>query len=190
MIKPVLEIGNPILRNENAEIPVSEISSPEIQEVITDLIDTNRSVNGAGIAAPQIGVNLKIFVVEIADNPRYPYKPNFPLTVIINPKITPLSEKKMRVYEGCLSVPNLRGKVGRFTEIEVEYHDREGVPQKRTIKGITAGTFQHEFDHLQKILFPDRVEDSTTFCTWDSFKQFHEKAFIEYVEGVVAEYGS
>lgn len=190
MIKPVVEIGNPLLRKENTEVPIPEIASPEIQGVVTDLIDTVRSVNGAGIAAPQIGVNLNIFVVEIADNPRYPYKPNFPLTVVINPKVTFLSDKQMQVYEGCLSIPNFRGRVNRFTEIEVAYHDREGAPRKQMIKGVTAGTFQHEYDHLQKVLFTDRVDDTTTLCTLDSFKQFHEQAFISYIKGVVAEYGS
>jgi peptide deformylase len=190
MIKPILEIGDPTLRKENREIPAPEITSPEVQGIIDDLIETNRSVNGAGLAAPQIGVNVQMFVVEVKDNPRYPYKPDYPLTLVVNPKITPLSEKLMQIYEGCLSVPNLRGKVDRYAEIEVEYFDRGGAPQKRVVRGITAGTFQHEYDHLQATLFTDKVKDRATFNSWDSFKRFHEKSFIAYVKEIVDAYGS
>lgn len=190
MIRPILEIGHPLLREKNEEIPAAKISSPEIQEIIDDLIETNRSVKGAGLAAPQIGVNLQMYVVEVKDNPRYPYKPDFPLTLVINPKISAASNKQMHIYEGCLSIPNLRGKIDRFTEIEIEFFDREGAYQEQMIKGITAGTFQHEYDHLQGVLFVDKVNDPKTFCTWDSFKQFYEKKFVEYVNEIVGEYGS
>ena len=146
--------------------------------------------NGAGLAATQVSVPWRIFVVEVKDNPRYPYKPNIPLTVLINPKIEFLTEERFENYEGCLSVPNLRGVVDRCPEINIKAHDRTGEPIEILAKGMTAGTFQHEFDHLDGLLFLDKVTDTKTVCTWDEFKKHHEGDFRKQVEKIVAKYGS
>jgi peptide deformylase len=145
--------------------------------------------HGAGLAAPQVGHSLAIAAVHIRDNPRYPYKPKVPLTVFVNPVLTPLGEETAWVYEGCLSVPNLRGRVRRHMHVRVQALDRYGAPMDFEVRGLTAGTYQHEFDHLEGKLFVDRVEDSTTLCTWDSFDAFHRARFVAEAEAIVARYG-
>ncbi|HEY8426893.1 MAG TPA: peptide deformylase, partial [Sandaracinaceae bacterium] len=122
--------------------------------------------------------------------PRYPYKPNIPLTVLVNPVIEPIGDATFDNYEGCLSVPDLRGVVRRHAEIRVRAWDREGNEIDRVVRGITAGTFQHECDHLDGKLFLDRVTDTTTLCTWKEFAARHEAAFRERVKEIVARYGS
>jgi peptide deformylase len=177
----IAHIGNPLLRQRSRELTREELRSPETQRFIDDLIETMRDANGAGIAAPQVHNPVRIFVVEVKDNPRYPYKPNIPLTVLVNPVITPLTEETFDNYEGCLSVPNLRGVVQRFTEVRVTGWDREGQPFERVARGLTAGTFQHENDHLDGMLFVDRVKDPKTLCTWAEFDRYHKAAFVERI---------
>lgn len=189
MRREIVEIGHPALRGNAEEVPLADISSQKIQRIIDDLIETKRAANGAGLAAPQIAVPLRVFLAEVTDNPRYPYKPNIPLTIIINPKITFLTEKRIAVYEGCLSVPNLRGVVERCPEVRVDGLDRNGEPLGFVAKGISAGTFQHENDHLDGILFLDRVKDAKTFCTWKEFALRHEDSFSRTVKSIVEEYG-
>jgi len=126
MIRNIIEIGNPALREIAKEISQSQVDSEEIQKLIDDLIETMRHANGAGLAATQIAVALRICVIEVNNNPRYPYKPDIPLIVLINPVITFLSEERLSVYEGCLSVPNVRGEVERCPEIRVQALDRGG----------------------------------------------------------------
>jgi len=190
-VHKVLEIGHPMLKQRAQEVDVSEIQSPEVQGWIDDLIDTMRDANGAGIAANQIGNPHRIFVAEVkGNNPRYPYKPPIPLTVIVNPEIQFLSAKTFRNYEGCLSVPNLRGVVERHLEIGVTGFDRDGKPLEFEMRGYSAGTFQHEFDHLDGLLFPYRVTDPLTFCSWESFAEFQQETFAEQVEALVKKWGS
>ncbi|MBX2886702.1 MAG: peptide deformylase [Granulosicoccus sp.] len=186
----IIEIGHPVLREVATEVAPSDLRSAPVQQFIDDLVETKRDANGAGIAANQVANTWRIFVVEIENNPRYPYKPEYPLTVLINPRITFQSDARFNNYEGCLSIPNLRGVVERCPEIRVEGLDREGNEVDFEVKGITAGTFQHELDHLDGILFPDRVTDPKTFCTWNEFKTRYEDGFKKNVEAVVAEYGS
>jgi len=190
MTLEIIEIGHPVLREVATDMSLNQLASPEVQEFIDELIDTKRSANGAGIAANQVANTWRIFVVEIANNPRYPYKPEYPLTVMVNPTITFKSDKRFDNYEGCLSIPNLRGVVPRCPEILVEGFGRGGNKTKFEVKGITAGTFQHELDHLDGILFPDRVEDPKTFCTWNEFTARYEDDFKQNVKQIVAEYGS
>ena len=114
MIYPITKIGDPILRQIAHQVPESEIKSAEVQQFIDDLIETKRAANGAGLAAPQVAKLWRIFVVEVQDNPRYPYKPNYPLTVVINPQITFLTEERFDSFEGCLSIPELRGQLQRL----------------------------------------------------------------------------
>lgn len=187
---PIIEIGNPLLRQIAIEVLVEEISSEEVQHFIDDLIETKRLANGAGLAAPQVSKLWRIFVVEVQDNPRYPYKPNYPLTVVINPRIFFLTEDRYDSYEGCLSVPDLRGVLPRCPEIRVTGYNRFGNPLDRIVLGISAATFQHENDHLNGILFPDKVSDTQTFCTNQEFLKHYEEGFRKTVERIVAQYGS
>ena len=140
---------------------LEELASAETQQFIDDLIDTMRHANGAGIAANQVGVPIRIATIEVGDNPRYPYKPRIPLTVIVNPIIEPIDDELVEINEGCLSVPNLRGSVMRHVNVRVRYLDRDGVAHDEVRRGLTAGTFQHECDHLDGKLFLDRVVDPT-----------------------------
>jgi len=189
-VREVLEIGHPVLASRAQEVEVDAIGSPEVQGWITDLIDTMRDRNGAGIAANQIGIPYRLFVVEVKDNPRYPYKPKIPLTILINPTIEFTSDKTFVNNEGCLSVPNLRGDVVRHLEVRMNGYDEHGNTQSFDVKGYSAGTFQHEYDHLDGVLFPHRVADPKTFCSWDVFAKFKQAAFSKTVEQLVKEWGS
>jgi peptide deformylase len=189
-VREVLTVGHPTLRVPAREVSPEELASAEIQQVIDDLIDTMHAANGAGIAANQIGETVRIATIEVNDNPRYPYKPRIPLTVVVNPIITPLDDEMVEINEGCLSVPNLRGNVMRHVNIRVRYLDRVGVPHDVVKRGLTAGTFQHELDHLDGVLFLDRVTDPTTFTTWEQFERFHRAAFLERITEFVARVGS
>ena len=164
----IAQVGHPVLRERAREVTAEELRSPEIQRLIDDMIETKRAANGAGIAANQIGETLRIAIVEVEPgNPRYPYKPAIPLTVIVNPTLEPVGDETVEITEGCLSVPDLRGSVERHVAVRVRYLDRDGVEHDEVRCGLTAGTFQHEVDHLDGILFLDRVTDPTTFSTWE-----------------------
>jgi peptide deformylase len=177
----ITTIGDPILRQPTSELALQELDSPEVQALIDDLIETRRAAGGAGLAANQVSASKRIAVVEIDASTRYAYKPLFPLTVMVNPVIEPLSEEQLVINEGCLSVPNLRGDVPRFLEIVVRYLDRAGEPNEIVARGLTAGTFQHELDHLDGVLFVDRVIDPTTLSTWDQFERHHQEGFLRRV---------
>lgn len=189
-VLPIVKLGDPVLRQKARPVPPEELASPEMQRFVDDLIDTMHDANGAGLAAPQVGNPVAIAAVHVKDNPRYPYKPNVPLTVFVNPTITPLSEDTALLYEGCLSVPDLRGRVPRWMHIRVQAVDRHGQPLDFEARGLTAGTFQHEFDHLEGLLFVDRVQDPRTFSTWANFDRFHKRAFVEEARALVNRYGS
>jgi peptide deformylase len=190
MIREIVTIGHPVLRERAREVTPDEISSDPIQQLIDDLIDTMRNANGAGIAANQVGEAVRVAVIEVNNNPRYPYKPTIPLTVVINPVIDAIDDERFDVNEGCLSVPNLRGEVSRLVSVRVRYLDRDGVAHDEIKRGLTAGTFQHECDHLDGTLFVDRVTDPTTFSTWEQFERFHRAAFIERISAFVERVGS
>ena len=189
-VRDVLQIGHPILAARAAEVEVEKIISPEVQAWIDDMIDTMRDANGAGIAANQIGLPHRLFVIEVGDNPRYPYKPNVPLTVVINPEIEFLSDETFVSNEGCLSVPQIRANVDRHTEIAVSYFDRDGQKVSKTIRGYSACTWQHEYDHLDGILFPHRVTDPKSFCSWQVFEDFQQADYAAEVEQLVAKWGA
>jgi len=189
--RDIIEIGHPTLARRATEVAEDAIGSAAVQGWIGDLIDTMRAAGGAGIAANQIGLPHRIFVAEVrGDNPRYPYKPEIPLTVIVNPEIEPLSDRTFENYEGCLSVPNLRGVVERHLEIAVSGLDRAGRPLSFEVRGYSAGTYQHELDHLDGVLFPHRVKDPRTFCSWSSFVAFEQEAFAYRVKDLVDEWGA
>lgn len=187
-VKPILSIGDPILRIRSASVPHDEISSAETQKLIDNLIETMRNANGAGLAANQIGETRRVVVIEVNDNPRYPYKPKIPLTVAINPVIEPLDDEMVTINEGCLSVP-LRGDVQRFVNVRVRYYDRDGQEHNEIKRGLTAGTWQHECDHLNGTLITDRA-DPGTLATWDEFEQHQRDAFIERITAFVDRVGS
>ena len=189
-VRTIVAVGDPVLRQRAADVDPADIATPRIQELITDLVDTMRHANGAGIAANQIGVSLRVAVIEVNDNPRYPYKPPIPLTVVINPEIEAIDDELVEINEGCLSVPNLRGSVHRHVNIRVRSFDEHGNARDEVKRGLTAGTFQHECDHLDGKLFLDRVTDPTTFTTWEQFERFHRDAFVERITKFVERVGS
>jgi peptide deformylase len=187
----IREMGDPVLRQEARTVTPEELASPEIQRLIDDMIETMRAANGAGLAAPQVGVLLRIAVIEVRPgNPRYPYKPIIPLTVIVNPELTPLDTVTFATNEGCLSMPNVRGDLLRFENVALRYLDREGNPHEETRRGLTAGTFQHEVDHLHGILFVDRMVDMSSLSTWDEFERHGKDDFVRRIEALVARVGS
>ncbi len=189
-IRKIATIGHPVLRQRSRELSPEELAAPETQRLIDDLVETMRDANGAGLAAPQIHEPVRVVAVEVDRNPRYPYKPRVPLTVLVNPVVQPLSQETFDNYEGCLSVPNLRGVVARFAEIRVTALDRRGQPVDFVAKGLTAGTFQHELDHLDGRLFVDGVTDTTTLTTWGDFDRYHRDAFVERAKQLVDRYGA
>ena len=183
-VLPVVTVGDPVLRERAREVSHDELGSPEVQRLIDDMIETMRAAGGAGLAANQVGDLHRIAVIEVRDNPRYPYKPPIPLTVIVNPTLTPMAEDTFLVNEGCLSVPDLRGDLPRHLAVRVDYLDRQGELLSDVRRGLSAGTFQHEVDHLDGVLFLDRVEDPTTFTTWEQFDRHHKAAFLERIAGL------
>jgi len=189
-VREIVTVGHPVLRERAREITPGELASRDVQTLIDDLVDTMRHANGAGLAANQIGVPLRVAVIEVNDNPRYPYKPRIPLTIVVNPVLEPLGTETVAINEGCLSVPNLRGEVDRFVEVRVRFLDREGREHDEIRRGLTAGTFQHECDHLDGRLFFDRVTDPTTFTTWEQFERYHRAAFVERITEFVRRVGS
>ena len=189
-IRKIATIGHPVLREQARPLTLDELRSPEGQRLIDDMIDTMRDANGAGLAANQVHEAVRIAVIEVANNPRYPYKPSIPLTVVVNPVVTPLDDEMVAINEGCLSVPNLRGEVARHVNVRVQYLDRDGVAHDEVKRGLTAGTFQHELDHLDGVLFLDRVTDPTTLATWEQFERFHRAEFIDRISAFVARVGS
>ncbi len=186
----IIDIGHPTLREVATEVPVEDIKTAPVQEFIDALIQTKRDANGAGIAANQVDNTWRIFVVEVASNPRYPYKPEYPLTVMINPEVTYLTEDRFENFEGCLSIPNLRGVVHRCPIIKVTGYNRDAEPVEFEVRGITAGTFQHEADHLNGVLFTDRLIDPRTLCTWGEFSERYEESFKKMVVEVESTYNS
>jgi peptide deformylase len=180
-VLPIATVGDPVLRERADEIDISELRSDEVQALIDDLIETMRARGGAGLAANQVSSLRRVAVIEVGENSRYPYKPPIPLTVIVNPTIEPLSEQTLLINEGCLSVPDLRGDLERCVEVRVRHLDRDGVPRETIARGLAAGTFQHEVDHLDGVLFLDRVADPRSFATWEQFERHHKAQFLERI---------
>jgi peptide deformylase len=178
---PITTVGDPVLRERTPEMSLEELASPEVQGLIDSLIETRRAAGGAGLAAPQVGSARRVAVVEVDEATRYKYKPLIPLTVIVNPVIEPLDDETLLINEGCLSIPDMRGDVERSVRIRVHYFDRNGDSRSEVVEGLTAGTFQHEVDHLDGVLFLDRVVDTRSLSTWEQFARHGEAAFLERV---------
>ncbi|MFD2367813.1 peptide deformylase [Pseudoduganella sp. GCM10020061] len=160
-VREILRMGDPRLLRV-AE-PVRDFGTPELHRLIEDMFDTMHAANGAGLAAPQIGVNLQLVIYGFRQNPRYPDAPEVPETVLINPVLTPLSEEMEEGFEGCLSVPGMRGSVPRYKRLRYAGFDQAGAPIERDAEDFHARVVQHEVDHLLGILYPMRIRDFSRF---------------------------
>lgn len=165
----IIQLGNPILRQKAAL--VDNIQSERIQKLIEDLMATVAQANGVGIAAPQVAEQERLFIVASRPNPRYPNAPEMEPTAIINPKIMAHSTEIEKGWEGCLSIPGIRGLVPRYQAIEVEYTDRNGKLQKKEFNDFVARIFQHEYDHLDGIVFVDRLDSTFDIVTEQEYQQ-------------------
>jgi peptide deformylase len=161
MIREILRMGDARLLEKSR--PVEAFATAEMRELIADMQDTMRAANGAGLAAPQIGVHLRVVIFGVEANPRYPQAEPVPFTVLINPLLTPLTDELEEGWEGCLSVPGLRGVVPRWTHLHYSGFDPEGEPIEREVRGFHARVVQHECDHLDGILYPMRMRDFSRF---------------------------
>lgn len=160
-IRPVLKMGDPLLLQ--VAKPVAEFDTPELRELLIDMHDTMAALNGAGLAAPQIGVSLQVVIFGVGKNPRYPQVEEVPYTVLINPTLDPLDDVMDESWEGCLSVPGMRGLVPRYRRLRYRGFDQYGKPIDRTVHDFHARVVQHEADHLLGILYPMRIRDLRNF---------------------------
>jgi peptide deformylase len=161
MIRDVLRMGDPRLWQKS--LPVTTFNTPELNELLRDLRDTMAQLNGAGLAAPQIAVPLRVVIFGVTSNPRYPDIEPVPDTVLINPVLAPLSSEEEEGWEGCLSVPGMRGWVPRFRKLRYSGFDEHGERFEREVEGFHARVVQHEVDHLDGVLYPMRIRDFTRF---------------------------
>jgi peptide deformylase len=161
MIRPVLRMGDPILLGRAQ--PVSAFDTPELHALLADMRDTMAHLDGAGLAAPQIGVGLRVVIFGVHANPRYPDAEEVPDTVLINPVLEPIGDELVEGWEGCLSVPGMRGLVPRYRQLRYRGFDEKGTAIDRTVDDFHARVVQHEVDHLDGILYPSRIRDLTKF---------------------------
>lgn len=161
MIRPVLRMGDPRLWQKS--LPVTEFDTPELKELLRDMRDTMAHLDGAGLAAPQIAVPLRVVIFGVTANPRYPDVEPVPDTVLVNPQLAFISDAMEEGWEGCLSVPGMRGWVPRFKKLKYSGFDEHGSKFERTVEGFHARVVQHEVDHLDGILYPMRIRDFTRF---------------------------
>jgi len=161
MIREVLRMGDPRLWQKS--LPVTRFNTSELNELLTDMRDTMAHLNGAGLAAPQIGVLLRVVIFGVKASPRYPGVDDVPDTVLINPELRPLSDELEEGWEGCLSVPGMRGLVPRWHKLHYKGRDEKGMPFERSVEGFHARVVQHECDHLDGVLYPMRIRDFTRF---------------------------
>ena len=179
----IAQIGHPILRNKTKDIPINDIKSDNTQKIIEKMIKTMRKHNGAGLAANQIYEPIRICIIEVLDNPRYKHLNTIPLKVLINPKVIIKKDTAtFNSYEGCLSVPNLRGKVKRYNTINVTYYTMDAKKITEDIKGLESIVYQHEIDHLDGYLFTDKVEDNSTLVTYENYQKYYEEEYKKELE--------
>ncbi len=171
-ILKVARLGHPVLRRVTAPLSLEELQSGATQMFIDDMIETMKEYDGVGLAADQVHESKQLAVLEVADNPRYPEKPKVALTVLVNPKITPLTDETEDDWEGCLSIPDLRGKVPRYTSIHVEAWDRNGNALDFVAQGFHARVIQHEWDHLNGKVYLDRMRDLSTLAFLTEFARY------------------
>jgi peptide deformylase len=172
MIRPICRMGNPILRKVTNNLERDEILSDDFDQLLTDLQDSMKHYGGIGIAAPQIGVDLKVAIVELPEENRYGQKVNLPFTVFINPIMTYLTDEKQGFWEGCLSLPGLRGYVERPSKVQVNYLDEKGNEKVILADGFLATVLQHELDHLEGVLYIDRITDKKLISYQEEYNEF------------------
>jgi len=175
-ILKVARLGHPVIRKPSAAVPKETITSPEIQRLIDDMIETMREYDGVGLAAPQVHVSKQLAVIEVNENRRYPGEGPIPLTILINPKILSASKKQLEDWEGCLSVSELRGKVPRAESLEVETYNRKGEKIRFEARGFFARVIQHECDHLAGKVFLDRMPNLQTLTHLQEFIRYQQEA--------------
>jgi len=163
-ILKVARMGHPILRRVARPVDPTDVETPGFQDLVDSLIETMREYDGAGLAAPQVHEDRRVVVMEVDANPRYPDAPSLPLTVVVNPEVRPLTDERIEVWEGCLSVPDIRGRVSRAAAVELAALDRHGESFTRRFEGFSAAVVQHELDHLDGVLFVDRVADTRSLA--------------------------
>ncbi|MEL7003574.1 MAG: peptide deformylase [Bacteroidota bacterium] len=169
----VIKMGNPILRKVSEEVGLDKISSIEIQTLIDDLIDTMHHFEGAGIAAPQIGILKRVFVIGLqSGNSRYPNKDPFDLLTVVNPEIETINDEEIDSWEGCLSIPDIRGKLKRKKQVLLKGYDRDGQPFDRRLEGFAAIVAQHELDHLDGKLFIDQMKSMESLSFWEEYQKY------------------
>jgi peptide deformylase len=161
MIRDILRMGDPRLLR--VAKPVEDLHAPELKAIIADMYETMHAAGGVGLAAPQIGVDLRLMIFGFDASPRYPDEPPVPVTTLINPWLETLTEETDEGWEGCLSVPGMRGLVHRPAHIRYGGSLESGAPLEREVRGFHARVFQHEFDHLNGVLYPQRIRDMTKF---------------------------
>lgn len=189
-ILKIATLGEPVLRQVARSLTRDELLSSSTQTFIDDLIATMHDADGAGLAAPQVMNSVRICAIEVRpNNPRYPYKPPIPLTVLVNPVLTPLTQETFANEEGCLSVIDLRGTVHRVVHIRVQAWDRLGNVLDFEARGLSAGTFQHECDHLDGKVFVDRA-DPKSLATWKNWDRHRKAAFVERATALVERFGA
>lgn len=164
MVYQVVRLGHPALRQKSAAVDLARVKDAKFQKLVDDMIETMRAYEGVGIAAPQIGLPIAVFCVEYKSNRRYPDMPNIPVYTVINPRLTVTDDTPVKLMEGCLSIPDLRGETPRAKAVKLEGFDREGKPLAFEAKGFHARILQHEYDHLQGRVYLDRVTDKKTLC--------------------------
>ena len=173
-VKPVIRMGHPVLRETAKTLSDEEILSTETKLLVQDMLDTMEAEDGIGIAAPQIGVSKQIALVGVpADSERYPESEESPLYVVINPTIKVIDETPQGFWEGCLSVPGLRGYVERPRKVQVDFKNLEGKSESLVLEEFPATVFQHELDHLFGVLYVDRIKDSKELMFTEEFMEFH-----------------
>ena len=178
-ILKVARLGHPVLRMKASPVDPDKIRTPAVQRFIDDMIDTMHEYDGAGLAANQVHTPAQIAVIEVTSNPRYPEAPSIPLTVVINPVVTPLTKEMEDDWEGCLSVPDMRGRVPRYTEVRLQCLDREGQTIDVVAKEFFARVIQHETDHLDGVLFLDRMKSFESLAFLEEFSRYWSRRDIK-----------
>ncbi|MGH7895170.1 MAG: peptide deformylase [Candidatus Binatia bacterium] len=171
-ILKVARLGHPILRQVAEPVSPEAIGAPEIQRLVDDMLETMEEYDGAGLAAPQVHVSRRIVIYGVHENPRYPDAEEVPLTVLVNPRITPATKETEEDWEGCLSLPDLRGQVPRHTRVRVEAYGRDGTPLRFTAEGFHARVVQHECDHLDGTVYVDRMRSMATLTFLPEFHKY------------------
>ena len=173
-VLPIVRMGHPVLRTVAGEVPLDRLAEPATQRWIDDMVETMHEADGVGLAAPQVGVSWRLFVYQAGDDDDP--EGGIPLTVVVNPEFEPLAGEPVSDWEGCLSIPDLRGWVPRHAALKLRAVDRRGRPFERIVSGFEARIVQHEFDHLDGVLFLDRMQDLRSLAFLDEWQESHDAA--------------